>query len=90
MVYHVTTFSEKKVKEHVDTTICSFIPMGNPASTHFQTNLQARVTQILGLVNKATITGVVFQTENPQISDATTQNFVTCVTWHPRSVHPWA
>jgi len=48
MVPHVTTFSKKKVKEHVDTIICSFIPMGNPASSHLQTNPQARATQILG------------------------------------------
>jgi hypothetical protein len=92
MVSHVTTFSEKKLKEHVDTIICSFIPMGNPASLHFQKNLQARATQILGMVNKATIPGVQllkfkFQTGNLQISGDTTQNFVTCVTWHPRSVH---
>jgi len=32
MVSHVATFSEKKVKEHMDTIICSFIAMGNPAS----------------------------------------------------------
>jgi len=55
---HVTTLSEKKVKEHMDTTIRSFIPMGNPASSHFQTNLQARATQMLGMVNKAAIPGV--------------------------------
>jgi len=48
MVSHVTTFSENKVKEHMDTIICSFIPTGNPASTHLQRNLQARATKILG------------------------------------------
>jgi hypothetical protein len=58
MVSHVTTLPEKKVKEHMDTIIHSFIPMGNPASLHFQTNLQATVTQILGTVNNAAIPGV--------------------------------
>jgi len=42
----------------MDTIIRSFIPMGNSASLHFQTNLQARVTQILGTVNNAAIPGV--------------------------------
>jgi hypothetical protein len=65
-VSHVTTLSEKKVKEHMDTTIHSFIPMGNPASLHFQTNQQARVTQTLGMVNKAAISGVQsFKTQVP-------------------------
>jgi hypothetical protein len=57
MVSHVT-FSEKKVKEHTDTIICSFKPTGNLASSQLQTNLQARATQILGMVNKAAIPGV--------------------------------
>jgi hypothetical protein len=42
----------------MDTTIHSFIPMGNRASSHFQTNLEATVTQTLGMVNKAAIPGV--------------------------------
>lgn len=50
--------SENKVKEHMDTTIPSFTPVGNPASSHFKTNLQASMTQILGMVNKVAVPGV--------------------------------
>jgi len=78
----------------MDTIIRSFIPMGNPASSNFQTNPQATATQILWDGQKSSKTRgaellkIKFQTENPPISGATTQNFVIFVTWHPRSVHP--
>ena len=43
----------------------------------------------LKIVGTIRVTWSKFHTENQQILDATTENLVTAVTWHPGCVYPW-